>query len=64
MAVLVPVDAVEAVAASDDAVSEAATDEQLPPPRVLETPQLDYGIAASTTVPPTTSGPGHQPGRS
>lgn len=64
MAVLVSVDTAEAVADSDAAVSDASTVEQLPPPRVLETPQLDYGIAASTTMPPTTGGPGHQPGRS
>jgi prevent-host-death family protein len=63
MAVLVPVDAAEALAASDDAGSEAPTIEQLPPPRVLETPQLDYGIAASTTMPPTTSESGHETGR-
>jgi prevent-host-death family protein len=64
MAVLISVDAAEAVSASDNAVSDASTIEQLPPPRSLETPQLDYGIAASTTITPTTSGPGHQPGRS
>jgi len=64
MAVLVSVDAAAAVAASDAAVSDASTVERLPPPRVLETPQLDYGIAASATTPPTTDGPGHQPGRS
>ena len=63
MAVLVPVGAAEAVAASD-AVSDQSTVEQLPPPRVLESPQLDYGFAAGTTIPPTTGGRGHQPRRS
>jgi prevent-host-death family protein len=63
MAVLVSVDAAEAVA-DPDALTDDSTVEQLPSPRVLETPQLDYGIAASTTMPPTTGGPGPQPGRS
>jgi prevent-host-death family protein len=64
MAVLVSVDAAEVAAASGAAVSDASAIEQLPPPRVLETPQFDHGIAASTTTPPTTGGSGHQPGRS
>jgi len=64
MAVLVPVDAADVLATSDDVGGEAPTIEQLPPPRVLETPQHDYGIAARTIMRPTTSGPGDQSGRS